>query len=135
MLDYIADVANRLCKENGYGVEASEDIRSYLESYLASPNCFLIGEKGKGAIMGFINPYTFNMKSKCAYDIGFWVEPHLRGTSLASRLLIQFESKAKELGADRVVMVGLATQKPKQMERFYHKMGYRTLETNYIKEI
>lgn len=135
MLDYMADVASRLCKENGYGVEAHRDIKAYFEYYLSLPNCFLICEKGRGGILGIVQQYAFNNDSKFAYDIGFWVEPELRGTSLALRLLKQFEAKAKELGADRVIMVGLETQRPEAMKSFYHKLGYRTLETNYIKEI
>lgn len=131
----MVDVANRLCKENGYGVEASLDIKKYFEHYLSLPNCFVIGEKGKGFIFGIVQSYVFNNDSKFAYDIGFFVEPELRGKGLAFKLLKEFEVKAKELGADRIIMVGLETQRPEVMKKFYSKMGYKSLETNYIKEL
>lgn len=135
MLDYIADIVTRFTPTSGYGVPASKDIKNILAMYLNEPNVFCICDKGKGAIMGAVLPYMFNPESKYAYDIGFFVEPEYRGTRVALNLLLRFESKAKEMGADRVVMVGLALHRFKQMERFYAKLGYRNLETHFIKEI
>jgi len=51
------------------------------------------------------------------------------------KLLIEFEKWAKDEGCKRIIMGYLKDLMPEKIESFYKKMGYRAMETNYIKEI
>lgn len=52
-----------------------------------------------------------------------------------TKLLTEFEKWAKNEGCKRIIMGYLKDLMPDKVERFYEKMGYRAMETNYIKEI
>lgn len=134
-LDYLESIANRLCLSNGFNIPAHKDIKYILSEWLKQDNSFCICKAGCGAIMGSVYPYAFNPEFKYAYDVGFFVEPELRGTPLALKLISAFEKKAKELGASRIIMVAINNIYPDRTGRFYSKLGYKLVEFNFIKEI
>lgn len=133
--DYLESIANRLCLSNGYDIPAHKDIKTILKEWLKLDNSFCVCKSGCGAIMGSVYPYPFNPDIKYAYDVGFWVEPELRGSPLALKLIVEFEKRAKELGASKVVMVALNSITPDRTCKFYSKLGYKLVELNYVKEI
>lgn len=64
----------------------------------------------------------------------FWFAfPEARGRAL--RLVRDFEDEGKLRGAKRVIMMHLLSINAEVLGRVYQRMGYRAVETHYIKDI
>lgn len=58
-----------------------------------------------------------------------------RKTSMAIRLLREFERWAKVSGAKLVAMIHLENLQPVKLAKLYVRMGYRKVEVHYVKEV
>jgi len=85
-----------------------------------------------GAI-GFIVYNDFHSGEKCAVETFWFVPPEYSG--IGSILVKAYEDAAKQLGCTKVAMVHLADSYPEKLKSYYKKIGYRLLESHYIKEI
>lgn len=64
----------------------------------------------------------------------FWfVLPEFRGTTIGLRLLANFEKWGKDHGAAHTCMIAMENSMPQEMDRLYRRIGYRKLETTYVK--
>jgi GNAT superfamily N-acetyltransferase len=68
-----------------------------------------------------------------AVEIFWFVTASHRGGTLGIRLLLAFEKWAKEQGAAHVCMVKMENSMPEAVDKIYQRLGYRKLETTYIK--
>lgn len=76
-------------------------------------------------------PHVFTGK-KLAEEVAWWVEPEHRGGTLGPKMLRQGEEWATRNGANMVKMVAPAGS---TVGEFYEHIGYRPVETAYIKSI
>ena len=76
-----------------------------------------------GMLGGFVTEHFFG-RDKVACDLGLYVVPDERGSSLAPRLVRAFESWAREAGAADCVM-GVSTEvMAERTAALYERMGY-----------
>lgn len=132
---YVADVLTKFTPINGLDVPASDNTLEIAEGLLSNPNIIFCGEPGKGLIMGIVYPYFANPNIIIAQELGWWVEPEYRKSTLAYRLINSFEQEAKNRGAHKIIMICLHTQKPTEIGRLYVKKGYKPLEYSFIKGV
>ena len=69
------------------------------------------------------DPATMNL-------FGMWVEPELRGSGIATRLVGMVERWGEALGVERIVL--RVTQGNARAERYYEKLGYRRTDRDPI---
>ncbi len=66
----------------------------------------------------------------------FWyVLPGQRGTTAALKLLRAFEGWAKDQGCRIVAMIHLENLQPAKLGKLYDRMGYKKVETHWVREI
>lgn len=66
-----------------------------------------------------------------SYEIAWWVEPECRGGSI--EMLKMYEAWAIESGAKLIEVKSL--NKFKEIEKVYDRMGYKPIETSWVKVI
>lgn len=85
-----------------------------------------------GVIAGFVASYPLN-EEKVFQEAIWYVRKGYRTHGV--KLLRALESWCWRRGIKKVVMVHMANSMPEKLKRFYESLGYRPLETHYIKEI
>ena len=64
----------------------------------------------------------------------FWyVDEKERGGGL--KLLLKAQKYAKEMGARRMTMIHLSNSMPDRLKGLYERLGFKEIETHYMKEI
>lgn len=85
-----------------------------------------------GALGAVLCPSLFSGKIM-AVECFWYVIPQHRGHGL--KLLRHFERWAHEQGVHFLSMIHLKNLQPELLGAVYERMGYRAVETNYLKEI
>lgn len=134
-MDYVSEVIKKFAPINGMGIPPSDNIEEIVKNLLSNPNVICIKEDGKGVILGLIYPLYYNPSVLIAQELGWWVEPEYRNTTLGVRLLKKFEKEAISKGATKVMMIYLEAQNPDTIKNIYHKMNYRAVEHTMIKDL
>lgn len=108
----------------------------FLESALQMPNMEVFVCEKDGEIVGGLVACMSEMYmsyKKIATEFAWFVSKDARGTSTAIRLVKHFEEWAKQNGADYVTMSDI--QGINNLSELYTKMGYKSSETTYLKEV
>jgi GNAT superfamily N-acetyltransferase len=108
-------------------VQLARVIDTILES-----GVFYVAEDRGGALVGVIGVFvTLHPLSgdPVATELLWWVEPAARGDSTAVRLLKDAEAWAKAAGALGMIMVAPDVR----TGQFYERLGYRSVETSYLR--
>lgn len=134
-MDYVAEVIKKFAPINGLGVDVAENIEEIAENILNNKDVICIRHDGKGLILGLLYPLFYNPSVIIAQELGWWVEPKYRNTSLGIKLLKEFESEAKKRGANKIVMFYLEAQTPDKVESILERLDYRHVEYNMVKDL
>ena len=99
----------------------------------------LVNERGddvrNGIIGGLVSP-CFMTGDKIATEAFWWIAPELRKYSPAGiKLFIEWEKIVKEMGVKRIYVGNLHAINHDQMQHLYHRLGYSSLETHYVKSV
>lgn len=85
-----------------------------------------------GAIGFIISPSLEDGVSTCTE--AFWyVDEKYRGKGLS--LLLHLQKYAKAQGAERMMMIHLSNSMPEKLKALYERLGYKEVETIYMKEL
>ena len=85
-----------------------------------------------GVFSGYYTTYILN-NEKLFHELVWYVHPDHRRTGL--KLYEHCEAAVKESGAKKMVMIHMATSMGDKLTALYEKMGYKPLETHYVKDI
>lgn len=132
---YLAEIIKKFAPQTAFGVPVAENIEEIAQRYLELDNFIYIEEPGKGAILGLVFPHWWNPQVLVAQELGWWVEPEYRGTTLAIRLLNKLEVEAKRKGATKLLMICLEAVEPDKVESIYLRKGYTKLERIFSKDL
>lgn len=80
-----------------------------------------------------VYPLIWDFDIKCAGELAYYLDPELRGTGVAKRLLFSMESVAKHRGVNYMAMISM--EHSMDVGPIYEKMGYTKTETTYTKEL
>ncbi|RLI45231.1 hypothetical protein DRO61_10975 [Candidatus Bathyarchaeota archaeon] len=134
-MDYLSEVITKFAPINGFGVEASENIEEIVKNLLENENIICIKQDGKGVILGLVYPLYYNPSVLVAQELGWWVEPEYRNTTIGIKLLKEFEKEAKKRGAKKVIMFYLEAQTPDKIDSMLKRLDYRHVEYNMVKDL
>jgi len=132
---YLAEVVKKFAPINGLGIKPSENIEEIMTNLLDNEDVICIEKENKGVILGIIYPLYYNPDVLIAQELGWWVEPEYRNTTLGIKLLKEFEKEAKARGAKKIIMFYLDAQTPDKINQMLSRMGYEPVEYNMIKEL
>lgn len=108
----------------------------YLRSVVENGSGALLLLEDDGVVVGGIGGTLQNEPvsgHKLAVELFWFVQPKYRGTTGPLRLLAAYERWGQESGADHICMISMENSMPEEMDRLYRRLGYRKLETTYIK--
>lgn len=137
-LSFIVEEGCKFIKYHPLAMDKGIDIE-YLENLgkvLITEHTVLISEtdgKLQGMIAGILVPNFYTPRFKVMQELFWWVVEEYRNSSVAIKLLKQFEQVAHEKMADSIVMV--STEKTPTLPDFYSKLGYVRMEQSFVKEI
>ena len=96
----------------------------------------ILALKKSGKIIGGIGMMFFPALEDDVVTCGeaFWyVDEKERGGGL--KLLLKAQKYAKEMGARRMTMIHLSNSMPNRLKGLYERLGFKEIETHYMKEI
>jgi GNAT superfamily N-acetyltransferase len=98
--------------------------------------CFVAVHKGQvvGACAARIGPGAMDQRQLIAIEQFWFVTPDHRNTKLGIRLFDAVEKWAREVGADVLDFIALASSED-NVRKFYERRGFRELETHFVKEL
>ena len=111
---------------------------SYWKSILYTGQGFMIMvEHRDGDIIGGVGGVIANFMTsdvKNCIEMFWWVDPEFRG-EIGLKLYREFESEAKKLGAERLLMAYMNNSDPDRLAKFYKAKGFTPWEYHVIKDI
>lgn len=133
----LLEYGNRFVPHLGFPIEAdSVSLENTFYQLIDEPNCILLVDEGvKGAIGGIIYPHFFNTRSFVCQEVFWWVSEDERKSGLGGKLIKAFEEKARKKGASRIGMICILNDETSGLDDYYRKLGYRELESTFVKEL
>ncbi|MCK4276439.1 MAG: GNAT family N-acetyltransferase, partial [Phycisphaerae bacterium] len=134
--DDFTDVA-RLLKEfhaealadYGLNCEHREIADAIMDSY-ANTLVLEMDRKVVGLISGKVISYPLQ-KAKLFQEMIWYVSKDYRRYGL--KLLKELEKRCKDRGINMIIMVALGNSMAERLHNYYERLGYRELETHYIR--
>ena len=105
-------------------------ILNFIDSHIV-----LVDDDLKGIIAGTLAYSIFDNKELFAQEHMWYVSKENRKSILGLELLSAFENKAKELKANRIIIIHMDNLNGNLMEKLYKHRGYKRMEYNFIKEV
>lgn len=142
-LDGIADCAERFFQYADYArkglVLDRESFKAFIKTHIEGESGIVLllmdGLYVAGGICGWVGEWGFNRSIKICNEVFYWIDEKYRGGANSVRLLIEFENKAKEIGADRILMISVNTYLQDKVNCLYERKGYQKLEQLHIKTV
>lgn len=131
----ILPCARKFCSQLGWPLDETGFIASVQDMLAHNAGVVFLLEAG-GEIVGGIGG---GMQiepiggQRIAVETFWFVDEAYRGTIGSLKLLSLFEQWARQSGAFRICMIAMENSDPAGMDRLYRRLGYRKLETTYVK--
>ena len=90
-------------------------------------------DKVIGCLGGFITPFYLNEKAIVFQEILWYVRKSERRTGAGIKMLYKVMEVAKDQGATHIVMAHTGTVLSEKISRIYERLGFKVLETQYIR--
>lgn len=135
--DEFVRLANLFLAESSYPIKMNlmKLMTSFLRAIELDEIVLFVAEdndKLVGMLVGVVNESLFS-NDKIASELAWFVEKEYRGTSVALRLLVEFEKWAKLQGCSFIAMIDL--HRVNNLENMYNKLGYELAEKTYMKKV
>lgn len=109
----------------------------YWKFALAAGNGVMLLAREKSKVVGGIGGVLVSFQTSDVLnfvEMFYWVKKEHRGT-LGLRLIRKMEHRAKEMGADRILMACMENSEPDRVEKLYRTLGYTPIERHFMKEV
>lgn len=129
-----------LYKENpGLEQDIKDNIKLFLPEQTLEDRCMFLARDPDNSIVGFIAGISttdfIHPSSKIATEIFLWVDKDHRRSTLAVRLIKAFESWADWAGCTKTSLAFYKHKDEIDLDKLYTRLGYKPLETSYIKNL
>ncbi len=117
--------------------QADIETITLLTDYIIQEGAMVVAEVDNiivGSAGAYIGPATFNKNIRVATEVIFYLDPDVRGNSIAPILIWELEKQCKELGALSLQMMRLRNSSEK-IDELYQLNGYRPSEFNFTKRL
>lgn len=135
--DEFVRLANLFLTESSYPIKMNlmKLMTSFLRAIELDEIVLFVAEDNNklvGMLVGVVNESLFS-NDKIASELAWFVEKEYRGTSMALRLLAEFEKWAKLQDCSFIAMIDL--HRVNDLENMYNKLGYELAEKTYMKKV
>ena len=114
-----------------------EDAETTFFLWIARQPAFLLEHGGEiiGVLAGSVGTHFFNYAGTYFQEAMWYVLPKYRHTSGGLKLLRAMEQECKRRGITKMVMAHTYSLMPRHFQKLYKGLGYKRIETKYIKDI
>lgn len=143
-LDKLATMGKEFLDFGPYADRAAElgsdDMRQALKKIMSSDfgRVFVYEVKGRiyGALIAVLSSLWFSRSTTVAAELAWWVDPEMRGSPAAVRLMAAFEAWAADNHADYVVVSDMISRKGEwAAAQLVDRLGYKVCERTHVKEL
>lgn len=141
-IDFIIDLICEFHEESlqHYGFLMNrETLKQTVKGFIDKPDRVgLVVEYGDvivGVMGGVIAPSIFDNQQIICQEAIWYIDKNHRGGSTGLKLLRRFEEESALKGAHMVAMIHMNNLNPEILSKFYHRNGYVSVETHYMKEL
>jgi RimJ/RimL family protein N-acetyltransferase len=134
-IERILPCARAFCSKLGWPLDESAYILQMMNLISGGRGAIFLLEDG-GEIVGGLGGSIENdeiSNRPLAVEKFWYVDEAHRATSGAIKLLALFERWADQSGAVHKCMIAMEASDPEKMDALYRRLGYRKLQTTYIK--
>jgi GNAT superfamily N-acetyltransferase len=130
----VVPCAAEFCKVLGWPLDGDGYVAHLKNVIQADGVIFLLEHEGTvvGGLGGVLHSEPVSGK-RMATELFWFVMPEFRRGTGPMRLLASFEKWGHDNGAQHICMLSMEHSMPEEMDRLYRRLGYRKLETTYIK--
>lgn len=89
----------------------------------------------QNGIIGGLLTKCFMTGDWIATECFWWIAKELRGSPAGMKLFLHWEAIMKDRGASRIYVGNLHAVNREMMQNLYHRLGYKPLETHYVKTV
>ena len=117
-------------------VGATDESLTQAIKFVMNQGRIFVAESGGvvvGMLMAVIYPVWFAPQSKCAMELVWWVEPEHRGSTIAIRLVKEFEEWGRMQGATMATMGDFVVDGQPPVGEMIMRMGYALSERAFAK--
>ena len=121
----------------GLGYDAEGFARVVLGLIQMPTMLVLIAKDGNdvvGSIAASSFPWLLDPSQLMVQEIWWWVDKEYRG-NVGKMLMGGLEAWCKDIGAKHLLMIGLADDRLRRMDKLYGRMGFSPIELQYHKEL
>lgn len=136
-LDKVVKLGNEFYEEAGFPSEINPQIfaKNWLD-YLVSGTGVIFGIFDGDILKGMIGGVVYNEINDgilTAMELFWYLDRDVRGNGI--KLLYRFQDWAKAKSAKHIVMKHLNNLMPEKVADIYLKLGYKPVETSYLKVV
>lgn len=118
------------------GLEGNdESIATTLLKLVEDGGLFVYGDPIVGMAAAIVYPNYFNLDTRAAQELFWWVDPSARRAGVGVELLLALERWATERGAKTLTMVALDKLDAERVAGMYMNAGYRPLERSFVRSL
>lgn len=114
------------------------DLEASIGRLLDAGLCVFVAELNGdvvGMLVAAITSPWFAPHIRMASELAWWMEPEARGTTIAIRLVKEYESWAVKHGAQIITMSSLSNESADRVGNMLRRLGYAQGESTHLKEI
>ncbi len=127
--------------QTDYASVVEYDVKTMVDTTagLIEDDVVLYAEDSNGNVVGLlcvmISPFLMNRNYLSACEWGFYVDVEYRSSGLGIALIQRAEEILKQKKVTFFTLVSLANLRPAAVGRFYERLGFRHVESDYVKEL
>jgi len=131
----LVEMGQRFRRESEYSAllaDNPEQIAALCHQLVSHPSGGAFVAEKDGRVIGMIGYIVYNhlmSGEKVAGEVAWWVEPEARGDGL--RLMRAAEDEARKAGAVQMQMIA----PNERVGALYQRLGYRVMETTYVRTL
>lgn len=140
-INRLVDYAKIFWDQTEYVSAVEYDVETMVDTTLGmiENDIVLYAENLEGQVVGLlcvmITPFLMNRNYLSACEWGFYVDEEYRCTGLGIRLIQIAEELLVERKVKFFTMVSLTNLRPKAVGRFYERLGFKHVESDYVKDL
>lgn len=108
-----------------------------IETFIQHHIGLVVEEKDEiiGVIGGAVTPSFTDYRQRIFIESIWYVNPGYRGLAQGVELLKLVEEYCRRLKINKIIMVGMHDHNHEKLDLFYKRMGFRILESQYMKDL
>jgi GNAT superfamily N-acetyltransferase len=133
-VEQIVSLTNQMLAHTTLGCATEPKVRALVCSPKTLVELAYDADRLVAFVCGIVHESVFN-DIKRVTDIGVFVLPEYRSTTIATELISHLEKWARDQKASQLWLGQTTGANPRVVERFYNRLGFKTQGFNCLKEL